>query len=416
MGGRSGCGLVDGMVHEHRLDPRRHCRRRVGVLADRLVPCALDRVGAAVRPAGLPLLLAARPAGVASSGRPAAPAAADHRSVRLTVLFSYVNNDLFTALQQLDPPGFVRALVIFCVLATVWVVNSLLAYLRPAAGSRSAAGAWLTDRIVGDWLPAPPTTAAASPGRPIDNPDQRIQEDINTFTVSSATLAVGAVSSMVSLVSFTVMLWQLSGPLTVLGVEIPRAMTFFAYLYVIIATVIAFRIGQPAHPAELPATSGSTRPSATRSSGCATTPRTSPSTAASRSSGAPARHAFGAVIDNAWAIVFRSLKFQRLQPRRHPDSPWSCRTSSRRRASSPADHPRRRPADRHRLRPGAATRCRSSGTPTTTSPTYRAVLIRLTGLLDADAEARALPRPDVEPGRRPRRPRPRPSGCPTASC
>ena len=58
-----------------------------------------------------------------------------------------------------------------------------------------------------------------------------------------------------SLVSFTVVLWQLSGPLTVFGVEIPRAMTFVAYLYVIVATVIAFRIGQPADPAELPATS-----------------------------------------------------------------------------------------------------------------------------------------------------------------
>ena len=50
---------------------------------------------------------------------------------------------------------------------------------------------------------------------------------------------------MVSLVSFTVILWQLSGPLAVFGVEIPRAMTFVAYLYVIVATVIAFRIGRP---------------------------------------------------------------------------------------------------------------------------------------------------------------------------
>ena len=48
-----------------------------------------------------------------------------------------------------------------------------------------------------------------------------------------------------SLVSFTIILWQLSGPLALLGVEIPRAMTFVAYLFVIVATVIAFRIGHP---------------------------------------------------------------------------------------------------------------------------------------------------------------------------
>ena len=79
----------------------------------------------------------------------------------------------------------------------------------------------------------------------LDNPDQRIQEDVASFTQVSTTLAVGAVSSLVSLVSFSLILWQLSGPLTLLGVEIPRAMVFIAYLYVIVATVIAFRIGRP---------------------------------------------------------------------------------------------------------------------------------------------------------------------------
>jgi putative ATP-binding cassette transporter len=34
-------------------------------------------------------------------------------------------------------------------------------------------------------------------------------------------------------------------PLTVFGLQIPRAMVFLAYIYVIIATVLAFRIGRP---------------------------------------------------------------------------------------------------------------------------------------------------------------------------
>ena len=48
-----------------------------------------------------------------------------------------------------------------------------------------------------------------------------------------------------SLVSFTLILWQLSGPLNLLGTEIPKAMVVIAYLYVVVATVIAFRIGRP---------------------------------------------------------------------------------------------------------------------------------------------------------------------------
>ena len=50
-------------------------------------------------------------------------------------------------------------------------------------------------------------------------------------------------ASVVSLVSFTIILWGLSGPLTLGGIEIPRAMVFIAYIYVIIATVIAFVVG-----------------------------------------------------------------------------------------------------------------------------------------------------------------------------
>ena len=79
----------------------------------------------------------------------------------------------------------------------------------------------------------------------VDNPDQRIQEDVASFTSTSADLALGAIGSMISLVSFSFILWQLSGPLEIVGVEIPRAMIFIAYIYVIIASVIAFRIGRP---------------------------------------------------------------------------------------------------------------------------------------------------------------------------
>src|SRR4030095_10237824 len=80
---------------------------------------------------------------------------------------------------------------------------------------------------------------------PVDNPDQRIQADVTSFTGTSQSLALGAVGSAISLVSFTIILWGLSGPLEVLGLTIPRGMVFLAYLYVIIAAVFAFRLGRP---------------------------------------------------------------------------------------------------------------------------------------------------------------------------
>ncbi len=64
---------------------------------------------------------------------------------------------------------------------------------------------WLNDHIVDDWLDGRAYHRGRFTRTPVDNPDQRIQQDIATFTVGVARRsAVGAISSMVSLVSFTV--------------------------------------------------------------------------------------------------------------------------------------------------------------------------------------------------------------------
>jgi putative ATP-binding cassette transporter len=99
--------------------------------------------------------------------------------------------------------------------------------------------------MIGDWLEGRSYHQGRYTDKSVDNPDQRIQEDIHSFPNDSLTLGVGAVNSLVSLVSFTIILWSLSGPLPIFGIEIPRGMTFVAYLFVIVASVIAFRIGRP---------------------------------------------------------------------------------------------------------------------------------------------------------------------------
>lgn len=190
--------------------------------------------------------------------------------VRIAVLLSYYNNDLFSALQvafhgagahnaaERDSGihGFWMAIVTFCILATIHIARIVFdTYLtqRFIIGWR----VWLTRRITGDWL----TGGAYYRGRfvtpTVDNPDQRIQQDVDTFTTgvgtgpnvptyySQSMLLFGAVNSVVSVVSFTVILWRLSGTLTVFGVGIPKALFWIVIAYVLIASVIAFRIGRP---------------------------------------------------------------------------------------------------------------------------------------------------------------------------
>ena len=100
--------------------------------------------------------------------------------------------------------------------------------------------------------------------QPIDNPDQRIQQDIDVFTTgtgpetntptvgTSQTLVVRGGNSIVSVVAFAPILWNLSGPLTLFGVTVPKALFWMALLYVLLTTVVAFWIGQPLIRLSLP--------------------------------------------------------------------------------------------------------------------------------------------------------------------
>jgi putative ATP-binding cassette transporter len=54
-------------------------------------------------------------------------------------------------------------------------------------------------------------SAAADGQRRPDNPDQRIQEDLNLFTTYTISLSMGVLNAVVTLVSFVGILWTMSG-------------------------------------------------------------------------------------------------------------------------------------------------------------------------------------------------------------
>ncbi|MGV9798094.1 ABC transporter ATP-binding protein/permease [Mycobacterium sp. NPDC003449] len=190
--------------------------------------------------------------------------------VRLSVLFSYQSNDLYSAAQiavqgfatgdqavkDSGVRGFWVSLLIFSLLAAI-LVSRVLVDLFMTQRFMLAWRTWLTDRLTGDWLDGRAYYRSRFIDGTIDNPDQRIQSDIDVFTAlsgpqpntphqtSNGTLPFGAISSIVSVISFTSILWNLSGDLTVFGVQIPRAMFWSVFVYVAFATVIAFALGRP---------------------------------------------------------------------------------------------------------------------------------------------------------------------------
>ncbi len=191
-------------------------------------------------------------------------------SVRITVLFTYYSNDLYSALQAAFQGaaagnnavhdsgihGFWVAIWTFCVIATMHVIQ-VMADLYLAQRFFIRWRVWLTDRLTADWLDGHAYYRGRFIDPVIDNPDQRIQQDIDIFTAgvggatnspsvgTSATLLFGAVRSVVSVVSFAAILWRLSGTLIIFGITVPKALFWVLFAYVLVATVIAFWIGHP---------------------------------------------------------------------------------------------------------------------------------------------------------------------------
>ncbi len=191
-------------------------------------------------------------------------------SVRLMVLLSYQGNDLYTAVQkavqglaaddenvkQSGIHGFWMSIAIFSVLATLYVIRFMIdIYLTQRF--IIAWRMWLTANLTDDWLDGRAYYRDLFIDNTIDNPDQRIQQDIDIFTTNAggtpnipsngtgSTLLFGAVNAVASVISFTAILWNLSGNLNVLGVEFPRAMFWTVLIYVLIATVVAIWLGHP---------------------------------------------------------------------------------------------------------------------------------------------------------------------------
>ena len=191
-------------------------------------------------------------------------------AVRLDVLLSYFSNDLYSSLQvafegagagndavrDSGVRGFWTAIITFALIAALYISRQMIdIYLMQRFIIRWRV--WLNDRLTADWLAGESFYRGRYLDEPIDNPDQRIQLDIDSFTASTGTgantptvgttttLLFGAINAMVSVVAFTPILWNLSGPLTFLGITVDHALFWIALIYVFATTVIAFWIGRP---------------------------------------------------------------------------------------------------------------------------------------------------------------------------
>jgi putative ATP-binding cassette transporter len=168
--------------------------------------------------------------------------------VYMLVLLNDWQRDFFNAIQEKQSEDFFALLLYFSFLAAVFIVASIYrTYLQQMLEMRWRI--WLSKQYLGDWLGEQVFYRLELTGRGTDNPDQRISEDLRQFTSNTLSLGLGLLREIVTLVSFVVILWSVSGPLsfTVAGsaVTVPGYMVWAALAYAIVGSVLTHYIGRP---------------------------------------------------------------------------------------------------------------------------------------------------------------------------
>ena len=120
----------------------------------------------------------------------------------------------YDALQAYDWGSFWPLIGEFTALAFIYIVIAVYAvYLRQMLTINWRT--WMTEQYLARWMHGQVYYRLQVLRSDTDNPDQRISEDINQFVSLTLTLLVGILKQLTTLGAFAVVLWNLSGIVTV---------------------------------------------------------------------------------------------------------------------------------------------------------------------------------------------------------
>lgn len=164
--------------------------------------------------------------------------------VRISVLNTFFYNGLYSALQNKVFEAFWFFAGINALLMGVKIIHAIVdEWLSQVFMIR-----WLerlNQALTGIWLAQRNYYYLQVRCHTPDNIDQRIQQDAQDFISSTVEVVRGTINSVVSVVEFSVILWGLSGLISLFGMDIPRGMVGFIYVFILVATLISVWIGFP---------------------------------------------------------------------------------------------------------------------------------------------------------------------------
>lgn len=152
----------------------------------------------------------------------------------LSVVLNNQRGAMISALSAHDESRFWHTIVIFAgVLVAYAPIYAGYVYLRDRLGLQWRQ--WLTEHFIDHYFQDRSFYNLAGGAGEIDNPDQRIAEDIRSFTQESLAFALVVISSLLGIVAFSGVLWKISKPLVL-----------FLVLYALVGTLLTVGVfGKP---------------------------------------------------------------------------------------------------------------------------------------------------------------------------
>ena len=169
--------------------------------------------------------------------------ACDLINVYTTARLSDWSRDFFNSLQSRNLEEFMTQLGILCILASV----SLILFANQKFFCSKAIliwRRWLSAHYVNRWLSSKCYYRETGLGN-LDNPDQRIAQDLQLFPALTINMIFDFIDSIGSLGVFSVILWKLSDQYIILGYHVPGSLLWIAIAFVIVGTYFTHLIGKP---------------------------------------------------------------------------------------------------------------------------------------------------------------------------
>jgi putative ATP-binding cassette transporter len=167
--------------------------------------------------------------------------------VAMTIKLNVWYRDLFDALEKKNTDAFwVQIYEVFVPLLVCWIIVQILD-LTVDTIFQMRWRQWMTTSYFSRWLDRGTHYKMTVGGQDVDNPDQRISADVNSFISRIMTLSIRLLSQLATLVSFTVILWQLSQDYTFPGTAfiVPGLLVWVCVAYSVIGTVLTHLLGKP---------------------------------------------------------------------------------------------------------------------------------------------------------------------------